>query len=305
MELPVFHLIGDLHWAVNDQGLSPVRLAALEADMPNLPGVTAHLHVGDGTQDSLPAEDAGFQAWMTALPHQAISAIGNHDTYDRSGDAAAAAMGLPGKNQSHNLGGCQVIVLGPDEHINSNIVLTQATLDYLDAELAACSPRPGIVIAHASLYSTVVGVGELESTVNPWFVVGLDIANATNGVRDQAIRDVLAAHDNARAWIGGHSHNPISNPSLWTTIELGGKHVIAGNASALPWTQPPAGPTTQEWLDRYTSKLCSAIVYVLGDRMEIRYRDHYRRRATTGPDGQRLTIIYYDDGLVVHERRAA
>lgn len=313
MEVLPFHFFGDLHYGISDTSIqySPIRLSRFLSDAPNWPRVAAHLHPGDLTQDSLPEEDSGAQTILNDFPSPWISAIGNHDTYDRSGDAAAAAMGLPGKNQSHDFGFSEVIVLGPDEHVDSHTVLTQPTLDYLDARLSACAPRPAIVMAHAALFNTVVqtpgGPPELVSDedLSSGYVKAPSIESESNGVRDQPVRDVLSAHSNARMWLSGHTHNPIHNPTLWTSVELGGKHVICGNGSALTWTQPPADTSTiWGWFQRYQSRLVSMFLYLLSDRIEIRYRDHLNRKATTGPNDEPLSIIYYDDGLLVHERRA-
>lgn len=294
--LPVLHLIGDIHTG----GISANRKASFTSDIPNLPRVERHLQVGDLTEMSTTSQDTEALAVLDALPSPWIAAIGNHDTVTRNGDAAAAALGLPGRNQSHDLGFCQVIVLGHFVDHGVYIVLDAATLDFLDAELAACAPKPAIVMAHAPLYNTAIGSGTFSSHIHPWFIVANELANATNEIRDQPIRDILAAHDNALMWLAGHTHHPISASTLWTTRELGGKHVIVGNASALYYTVPPSSAALQE-----LSRICSQIVYVLRDRVEVRYRNHGTRRSTVGPNGQRLTIIYYDDGLVVHERRAA
>lgn len=295
---PVLHLMGDWH-----HGLwSEFRRDRFRTDLPNLPKTAVQVQAGDLIEAYSPTWVTEAKATMALFPNL-VAAIGNHDvesTPGASGDWIAEELGLPGKNQSVNLDFCQLIVLGQDDYHGAHIVLTQPTLDYLDAELTACAPRKAIVLAHAPLYNTVVGTGTFSSAVSAWFVVAQELGNATNGVRDQPIRDILAAHDNVLMWLSGHTHHPLDNSTLWTTVNLDGKHVIAGNASALFYTIPPSVAGTQE-----ISRLCSSIVYLLRDRIEVRYRDHLTRRATTGPNGQRLTIIYHDDGLVVHERRAA
>lgn len=275
------HLIGDLHAGA----ISQSRRDSALADLLTVPAPAAYVQVGDLTEGALEAQDAIARAWLDSLPAPWFAAVGNHDLLAvRSGDAAAAAWGRT-RNQSVDLGFAQLIILGPAAMPggdNTTIVLEQATLDFLDDELMANAAKPCLIVCHAPLYNTVGQNGEFQSSLAPWFVVAQDIANATNGVRDQPIRDILAAHDNAKAWISGHTHNPITSPKLVMGVRCGTHTIAAINASALYYTG-----TTVESAD----PLNSLLMTLLDDRIEVRFRDHKAGLWTTGPASSKTAVV--------------
>ena len=264
------HVIGDLHMG----SISAARSNAVLADLlsPDVPKGLPHLQVGDLTESGTTQQDADGLAWLDVLDGPWHVAVGNHDMFgSRSGDNAAAAWGRT-KNSNVDLGFARLIILSPDSNQanGTTMVLSQATLDYRAAQLTAAGSTPCLICCHAPLYNTVgVGqTGEYSSAGTGFFVVAVSQANETNGVRDQPIRDILAAHDNAKAWISGHTHNPITTPALVKSVVVGNRSIVAINASALVYT----GTTTED-----TDPLNSLYITLFDDRIEVRYRDHARK----------------------------
>lgn len=277
------HAIGDPHFSA----ITPTRSAGALAGIlaPYFPKELPHVVMGDLTENGATAEDTAALAWLDNLDGPWYAAVGNHDMWTpRTGDAAAAAWGRT-KNQDIDLGGARLIILSPDASApnNTSIVLSQATLDYLDARLTAAGSTPCLICCHAPLFGTVgVGqAGEYSSAGGGFFVVAVDIANETNGVRDQPIRDILALHENAVAWISGHSHNPITTPALVTSVVCGTHSVACINASALYYTG--TSPET-------TDPLNSLLISLFSERVEVRYLDH-KMRTLTSPHGLDHDVI--------------
>lgn len=277
------HAIGDIHMGA----ISELRKTEFLADMATLPTFGAHVQAGDLTQNSLTAEDTAVRALLDQLKDPWFATLGNHDLFGRTGAVAAASLGIT-QNASYDLGFAQLIIVSPDAGAADNltIVLSAATIAWLDAELAAVAPKPAIICSHAPLWNTHLGTP--DPAINGWSstgffgVVGVDIANLTNGVADKDIRAVLQARPNAKVWLSGHIHPPITNPTLVLPTIVGNRAMAAINASALYYTG-------QDGAD-VSDLLASLFVTLWPNRVDVRFREHALGE-WYAPNGQAISTV--------------
>jgi hypothetical protein len=99
---------------------------------------------------------------------------------------------------------------------------------------------------------------------------------------DDRIRAVLARHPNAKLWLSGHTHSPLSAPGLIKRAKLAHKRsIVAINASALVGVGK-----RREARD----PLCSLFLTHLPGRVEVRCRDH-RAGAWRNVRGRRVVTV--------------
>jgi hypothetical protein len=83
---------------------------------------------------------------------------------------------------------------------------------------------------------------------------------------DRRIREILARHRNARVWLSGHTHSPLSAPGLIKRARLAPRRtILAVNTSALVGIGKRRNPR---------APLCSLYLTHRRDRIEVRARDH-------------------------------
>lgn len=249
------HFIGDPHYG----GTLSARLAKVKADLDRVPAPLCHVSVGDLVHDSANM-NAPAAAWMEALDAPWYSALGNHDILDNFQTPAqwAAAIGMPGKNYTVDLGLVLLVFVGPDglaEGDSVTITLSQATLDWLDAQLTAAT-KDCWVVCHAPLKDTVVG-----STSVVWSSAEAAFYAEPN----TSIRTILNNRTRAKAWISGHTHSPTTTTDFLKTENVGSRTIAAINCSGLQYVG-----RTNEWYDDlktlYLTKTDSGI--------EVRVRNH-------------------------------
>jgi hypothetical protein len=86
----------------------------------------------------------------------------------------------------------------------------------------------------------------------------------------EGIRDVLRGHPNARLWLSGHTHSPLSAPGLIKRVRLGSRRsIVAINTSALVGIGKRRDPR---------APLCSLYLTKRPGRIEVRSRDHRNGR---------------------------
>jgi Calcineurin-like phosphoesterase len=266
------HCLGDLHAGA----ITDVRLGALASDLKGLGQPERHLQVGDATEAGKPGEDVLAQTFMDGLPGPWTAVLGNHDIMRkaRSVKAWARAYGQPGQNFSVDLGFARLIVIGPSrsEPGGRSGRLAGSTLSFLDRELAR---RDGDcwVACHWPLFRTVMGDPKRHFT---------SAMSAFHAKPDDRIRAVLARHRNAKLWISGHTHSPLSAPGLIKRAKLPGERsIVAINASALVGvgkTRDPRDP------------LCSLFLTHRPEGIEVRCRDH-RAGAWRNVRGRRVVTV--------------
>jgi len=265
------HLVSDVH--CQEDSWARARIGKVLDDADRMVGrhtIDAHLVMGDLTNTALPAEASLWAAWRDGLasggaqrPVHAV--LGNHDLNQLTPDQAAALLGLPAANYIQDVGDVRLIALAltvlPIGN-SARMVVPPEALAFLDAQLGATT-RPCLVLFHAPLAETV-GVGDLATSFTSeedWVKAHSDPAGG-----DGVLRQILAAHPNAVAWISGHTHSPISTPGLVTTVDLGSHRIAAVNASGLWYT----GRSIEAH-----DPLCGLLLSVLDEHtFEVRFRDH-------------------------------
>lgn len=258
------HFIGDLHYGLT----SATRLAKLKADIASssVPAPDFRVQVGDLIENVGAGQyDAPAVAWMDALMPAVPwkGCLGNHSLYVggsgtvRSVADSLATRGIATTNYEVDLGFVRVLFLNPADFtdgLSSLMTLSESTLQWLDVRLAADS-RDCLVIFHAPPLDSVLGNGA-QNSHEPFFAAH----------PSDTIRSILGTHRNARAFVSGHTHNPIESQDMMKVEVLGGHNVLLMNCSAIQY----AGVGPGRWYDR----IATPWVTVYGDRLEVRWRDH-------------------------------
>jgi 3',5'-cyclic AMP phosphodiesterase CpdA len=250
------HCIGDLHAGA----ISAVRMAALTRDLKKLGTPALHLQIGDATEEGRPPEDVLALHFLDGLAGPWMAVLGNHDIWrnERSVKDWAKVYGLQRQNYAVELGFIRLVVVGPERNEPDERLgrLSAVTLEFLDRELARGDEECWIA-CHWPLFRTVMG--------NPakHFTSGMQAFHAKP---DKRIRELLARHRNAKLWLSGHTHSPLSAPGLIKRAPLPGKRsILAINASAVVGvgkTRDPRDP------------ICSPFLSHKPGRIEVRFRDH-------------------------------
>jgi hypothetical protein len=241
----LLHLLGDLHFGAT----TTLRTNAVAADLPNCPTPVARVAIGDITNTGIGAEDALALPWLAGLSPAVptYGLVGNHDIYLNVRTVAqwcaAYSAYIVGGVASYtvDLSFARLIFLSPDALFypatgpggaldSVTIQLSAATLTYLGAQCAGTA-QDCIIFCHAPLNNTVLGgANYYQSTDGGFYVVG------PNGTDDTEVRAVLAAHNNARMWICGHTHSDITCAGFVKTLNLSGKTLVHLNLSAIYFT---------------------------------------------------------------------
>jgi 3',5'-cyclic AMP phosphodiesterase CpdA len=254
------HCIGDLHAGA----ITDARIAAVSRDVESLREPALHLQVGDATEGGLKAEDELALAFLDALPGPWVSALGNHDILRNRRTAAAWARVYrrPSQNFTVDLGFVRVIGVGPNRTEPGKRAgrLSVATLEHLERALEE-TDRDCWIACHWPLFRTVMGDPRLHFTSE---------MAAFHAKPDERIREILVRHRNAKLWISGHTHSPLSAPGLIRRTRLAKRRsILAVNASALVGIGRRRDPR---------APLCSLYLTHRPGRVEVRCRDHRARR---------------------------
>jgi hypothetical protein len=231
------------------------------ADVEGLGTPALHLQVGDLTEHGRPAEDDEALALLARLPGRWVTALGNHDVLGnrRTAAAWARAYGQESQNFCVDLDFVRIVVVGPNRTEPGRRAgrLSQDTLAFLDERLDEAAGTDCWIACHWPLFRTVMGDPRrhFTSAMAAFYAKPAD-----------RIRELLLRHRNARAWISGHTHSPMSAPGLIKRKSLGPKRSIATiNGSALVGVGKKRDPR---------APLCSLYLTRRRDRIEMRCRDH-------------------------------
>jgi 3',5'-cyclic AMP phosphodiesterase CpdA len=266
------HCLGDLHVG----GITPARMEAVARDIESLGPPALHLQVGDATEGGRKHEDVLAREFLDALPAQWAAALGNHDILHNNRTVAAwgRAYGQRSQNFSVELDFVRLVVIGPDRNEPGGRAgrLSRATLSFLERELADADGDCWVV-CHWPLLRTVMGDPRLHFT---------STMEAFHAKPDPAIRELLARHRNAKVWLSGHTHSPLSAPGLIKRTRLAPKRsIVAVNASALVGIGKRRDPR---------APLCSLYLTHRPGSLEVRCRDH-RARAWRGVRGRQVVEL--------------
>ena len=250
------HCLGDLHAGA----ITDVRLKAVRRDVARLSAPALHLQIGDSTERGTPAQDEVALRFLERLPGPWVTALGNHDILHNERRPAdwARVFGQPSQNFSVDLGFVLVVMIGPNRSEPGRRAgqLSPATLAFLERELTGAG-KDCWIACHWPLFRTVMGDPRLHFT---------SAMDAFHAKPDGRIRAILARHPNARLWLSGHTHSPLSAPGLIKRVRLArNRTLLAINASALVGIGKRRDPR---------APLCTLYLTQRRDRIEVRCRDH-------------------------------
>lgn len=273
------HFIGDIHFGQ----INTTRTEKLLADLalPSCPQPVARFQIGDLTNESdKTSQDATAKAFLEALealpgepPLHFVA--GNHDLYFPTEEGTARTRAewaeAYGTEQrlAIDLGFVKLIGVSP---VGEGLHLDEEDISFIDTQLGNTT-KPCWVCTHYPLKETLTGPTEgpnaiYATTAFGWFMRG------PNNEDDTEVREVLAEHSNAQAYVCGHTHSPISTQGQVRTLELGGKDVAHINCSAIAYVGTAFhiyDPIRTPWL-----------TFVDDNTIEVRWRDH-GRGAWVGP----------------------
>jgi 3',5'-cyclic AMP phosphodiesterase CpdA len=250
------HCLGDLHAGA----ITDVRIGAVARDIARLGAPALHLQIGDVTERGREDEDRAALAFLGRLPARWVTVLGNHDIMGnaRTPAAWARAYGQESQNFSVDLGFARVIVVGPNRTEPGERAgrLSVRTLSFLERELDE-SHKHCWVACHWPLFRTVMGDPRLHFT---------SAMEAFHAKPDERIREILLSHPNAKVWLSGHTHSPLSAPGLIKRTRLAPKRSITAiNTSALVGVGKLRNPR---------APLCSLYLTHRREGIEVRCRDH-------------------------------
>jgi 3',5'-cyclic AMP phosphodiesterase CpdA len=263
------HCLGDLHAGA----ITRARVETVSRDVEELGPPALHLQVGDSTEAGKEHEDRLAHAFLDKLPAPWVTALGNHDVLHNARTVAdwSKAYGQRSQNFTVELDFVRVIVVGPNRSDPGRRAgrLSGATLSFLVRELSR-SDDDCWVVCHWPLLRTVMGDPRLHFT---------SAMEAFHAKPDAQIRELLADHPNAKIWLSGHTHSPLSAPGLIKRTRLAPKRsIIAINASALVGIGKRRDPR---------APLCSLYLTHQPGMLEVRCRDH-RAGAWRGVRGRQV-----------------
>jgi hypothetical protein len=191
----------------------------------------------------------------------------------RTAAAWAEAYGLEAPNHVIDLPFVRIVAPAPDRApAERSGTLSPETLAWLERQLEDTA-RDCWIACHWPLYRTVKGDRRTLFT---------SAMRSFYAKPSAQIRALLARNPNAKAWISGHTHSPLSAPGLITRVRLPrDRHIGAINLSAIVGVGKQRNPA---------DPICSLYLTHRPGRVEVRFRDH-RTGAWRAVDGRRVHTV--------------
>jgi 3',5'-cyclic AMP phosphodiesterase CpdA len=264
--------VGDLHAGA----IRRARVQRMLDDVHRLRTPALHLQIGDATEHGRREEDEMAIRWLGRLPGRHETILGNHDVLHNRRRVAdwARAYGYRSQNYTIDLPFVRIVAVGPDHDRPGaqSGVLSKRTLDFLRHALAS-APGDCWIACHWPLYRTVLGDSKRYYT---------SAMQAFHAKPRREINALLARHRNAKAWLSGHTHSPMTVPGFVTRARVGRERtILAVNLTALVGTGKVRQPR---------DPICSVYLTHLRGNIEVRFRSH-RRMAWASPNGRSLVRV--------------
>jgi 3',5'-cyclic AMP phosphodiesterase CpdA len=217
--------LSDLHIDGTDEART--RMERVASYLGGLASSVDAVLVSGDVSDTGAAEDyVVARALLAQSPAPVLFAVGNHDL---RAPFAAVLLGRPGHdpsspvNQVHDIGGVRLVILDSVAPGRSDGHLDEATLDWLDATLAAAPATPTLVALH-----------------HPPVALGLDVLDAIRLANASELEPILARHACVVGVLCGHAHAAASSSFAGRPVR-----VAPGvrSSAVLPWEPAEAsGP---------------------------------------------------------------
>lgn len=158
------------------------------------------------------------------------------------------------------------------------IYLSAETLAYLETTLLEHQDQPAVIFLHCPLYDTVLDRDpQLHRDYNT-------LQHFFAPENSDAVRKILAAHQNASVFISGHTHSGWGAPNLVKTEQLGDHPVTFVNVMSPWYTGTHTGPrlgadhATFNYIPDEPDVVVSFSFQIFSDTLSIRAREHTTRR---------------------------
>lgn len=287
-----FWAIGDMHYRAMPawHEVHTQRLQAMFTDLRALwqeEGMPAFCGApGDLVETCAPAN---YELARTCLTRELgdvpfYPGVGNHEFHGPDGEDPATMLATfqhfwqRPPRYTWQAGGITCIMLDyPDPHTLQDpayVYVSRETLAFLDETLMATRGKLAVIFFHAPLRNTVLDRDP---------VVGRDynsMQNFFSPENSQAVRDILARHDQACIFISGHTHTGWEAPGLVKSEQLGQNMVTFVNLMS-PWytgnqdaIRVDREQQTVTYVPDEPDVMVSFAFYIRGEEALIRAREH-------------------------------
>lgn len=260
------HLIGDMHYGA--RWFLDGKIDKLGRDLHQglVEHVDAVVQTGDATNQQGTAvnarQDTLIREWATTYIDADVPlhwVCGNHDIWHgvRDPQQWADDYGLPSPNYVADVGFARLIAVSPRNGTDPAITLSSEMVSWLDRQLSETT-RPCLIACHAPLPEVVSGVG-----ADFW-------TNTEAGSAASDLLEVLDAHDNALAWLSGHTHTDPAARGVTAQTSVGSRTIADINDSSL------YGVAGSDQYQTINDPIRSVFVTLMDDgkTIEARWRDH-------------------------------
>lgn len=291
-----FWAIGDLHYralpAWNE--IHTQRLAPMFADLHTLwreegsPAfcVSPGDHIETCARENYETATRDLAARLGDIPF--YPGVGNHEYFGPDGEEPSrmaqtfTELWQKPIRYTWTTNGITCIMLDyPNPHTLEDptyVYLSHETLTFLDAALTQHAASPTIVFLHCPLRNTVL---DRDVTVRRDYA---SLEKFFSPENSQAMRDILAHHQNAFLCFSGHTHSGWEAPQLVVTEQIGAHPVTFGNLMS-PWytgrktgIRPSEQNTGAVYVPDNPDVSVTFAVHIYQERAIIRAREHLTRR---------------------------
>jgi len=294
-----FWAFGDLHYRAREKwhAIHSHRLTPLFQDVRSLWAIEGPpdftVSPGDIVQTGTPENYRLAQQVLAAQLGSILfyPGIGNHEYHrEHSEDTLhtaedfCRAWGKPVR-YAWIAGGLTCIMLDhpnpyvhDDFHEDSQVMLAQESLTFLESTLREHSDQPAIIFSHCPLHNTVRDRDPARNLDNDSQDPGFYVENS------HEVRAILSGHRKGVLYISGHTHSGWESPHLIFTEILGGTPVTHVNLMSPWYTGRHHGPRRINGPEKFTYEpdnpdmLLSYAFSIYPSHAIIQVRDHIAKR---------------------------
>lgn len=262
------------------------RTTIVQNDLKTMFGrqfIDAFIQVGDHTSTAATSEFTNYKAWRdnikAAFPGIPWGEVpGNHDLIGNNSSGTpdlvtpaqwAAIMGYQNKDNVIDIKGrVRVLLVSPaaDATVGKasvrRLTIDPATVAWIDARCDEVPDMKVVIVFHAPLPNTV---GPLDGSAFSSY----DERWHAHWDTGYALSDMISRHSNIVAWVAGHTHSRPTEVDIVKKMTYGSVSIASVVTSSPAFHNPDTG---------IYGPIVTALVTILPDRVEVRYRDHGSRQ---------------------------